>query len=141
MIKRDVVLTVAIGRNKANGLPWGDMVWREFRDEVRSLVESHATVVFAGNSEYAIGSDGTNEAVREDSFAIIAINPIDVEGLRKSFEDTLYVHQQASGAFAIDGAHDPVWTCSFAPKYDNQDNRRALVTAAEYKPAHGGYCE
>ena len=139
-MKLDKVLTIAIGRNDANGEPLSGAQWLDFCSRLDEIVAAHGTIVFAGSSDYAIGSDGANDGEQEESYALIAINPEDVRGLREDIASLLWVNRQTSAAFALDSTHEPVW-------YTIGGDRPAIspapvpVTAREYAPAHGGYCE
>jgi len=139
-MKLDKVLTIAIGRNDANGIALSDSQWADFTARLDEIVAAHATVVFTGHSDYAIGSDGANDSEQEESYAIIAINPEDTVGLRADVASLLWVNRQTSACFALDGAHEPVW-------YTIGGDRPAVspapipMTAREYAPSHGGYCE
>lgn len=105
----DSVLTVAIGRNGSDGTPMNFIDWELFQTEVQNTVNERATLVYTGQSEAAIGSDGNNDGQEEDSFAIIAINVNNTNDLRWELARILKKFGQGSACFSYDSAHEPVF--------------------------------
>jgi hypothetical protein len=106
----DSVLTLAIGRNGADGKPMSEQRWNSFQSEVRNAIIEVGTPVFAGTADNAIGSDGRNDGVQEDSYAIIAINVKEPRTLRAKVAGIIGKYEQGSACFSIDTAHEPVFS-------------------------------
>ena len=133
----DTVVTLAIGRNLADGTPMADARWADFQtlclEDMRYCTR---LVVFSGNGS-GLCSDGVHDGTPEESFVVIAINPrnhVYVELLREWIAAHLVEFGQVSAALAIDAHHTPVWATP-----NGERPVAAPVTAALYAPSHGGY--
>ena len=108
-VELDTVLTVAIGRNLADGTPMDDERWSLFQWSVRHLLDAHGTVVCHALSVAAVGSDGVNDGAEEDSAVFIVVNPADEQLLRRRLGDELTGFGQTSACFSVDHFHEPVF--------------------------------
>lgn len=109
-MKLDSVLTIAIGRNGSDNKPMWVGDWDSFKYDVKKCVNTSGTIVFTGNSDSAIGSDGANEGQEEDSYAIIVINIDNINELRANIAGILVKYGQGSACFALDKAHEPAFS-------------------------------
>lgn len=111
-ITLDSVLTVAIGRNGQDGQPMNTGQWLAFQARVRLCLEHHGATVVAHTVGGGVGSDGVNDGADEESTVFVAINPVDLLGLRHDLAQTLRAFDQHSACFAFDLAHEPVFATS-----------------------------
>jgi hypothetical protein len=121
----DKVITIAIGRNNANG-PLDDVTWSEFRTQAYEIVGAHAQIV-AYTSGSGVGSDDEREGQGEETAVILAVNPTK-PGLRQAIASLLLKYGQSSACFAQDRAHRPVW----ATKSGNRAKARLLSNVQQY---------
>lgn len=106
-MKLDKVLTIAIGRDNADGT-LSDQEWSEFQDGLLMTVKHYATVV-ASTEGPGIASDDDRAMQPEDSAVVVAINPKYVNRLRSRISKLLIHYGQSSCAFALDSSHQPVF--------------------------------
>lgn len=105
----DAVLTVAIGRNGADGTPMSDHDWELFQRSVKCTLNVYGTVVCHALSVSAVGSDGLNDGQDEESAVFIAVNVDDEELVRKLIGQKLARFEQTSACFSVDHYHEPVF--------------------------------
>lgn len=111
MVDLDSVLTIAIGRNNSNGQPLNDARWEEFQDSIKQLFTIDRTgIVVAHTTGGGVGSDGVNEMASEESAVFVAINVNDATTMRQRLARVLKHYGQSSACFALDLAHEPVFT-------------------------------
>jgi hypothetical protein len=109
-VELDTVLTVAIGRNGADGQPMSDPQWSRFQTETASRIQGNgAKVVCHALSVAAVGSDGSNDGQDEESAVFVAINPTDELELRRQLGTLLARFGQSSACFSLDHFHEPVF--------------------------------
>lgn len=125
-ITLDTVLTVAIGRNGQDGRPLTDSLWAGFQRQVLDLLKGEGTVVCHALSVSAVGSDGVNEGVEEDSAVFIAVNVRNEEVVRATLSNLLGAYGQTSACFAMDHFHEP----AFAGTIDGYRPRLSPVMAS-----------
>lgn len=121
----DTVLTVAVGRNGADGAPMSGSDWEIFRSNLRTVLSDSDTgglVVCEALSVQAVGSDGVNEGADEESAVFIVVNPADEATVRLAVRDELQLFGQTSACFSVDHLHEPV----FAGTRDGYRPRLAL---------------
>src|SRR6266446_3374452 len=107
--KHDAVLTVAVGRNYGHNQILTSNNWKNFKLKVNNLVQNHASVVATTNGK-GVNSDGERQGKREDTFVIIATNPVQTRKFRNNFAKILRHYKQTSSAFAIDRKHKPIFS-------------------------------
>jgi hypothetical protein len=108
-INLDSVLTVAIGRNTADGSPLSDADWSDFQAEVARDLGVFGTIVGSASGS-GIGSDGVNTGQDEESAIFVALVDCDQLGsCRASLAGLIGRYGQSSACFAYDLAHEPVF--------------------------------
>jgi hypothetical protein len=119
-VVRDVVLTVAIGDRDSDGHKLSPTEWSDFRSDMRQVLDTYGLVVAEAVGD-GVGSDGPNEAVDEATCVYIVINPdsvaTDVSGvpygrMRAHVAYLARAYGQSSVCFAVDQAHEPVFTAT-----------------------------
>lgn len=110
-MKLDTVLTVAIGDRDTDGQRLSPTEWVDFQNDMLTELKRYGTVVAHAEGD-GVGSDGPNEAVDEATAVFIVINPRYVLTLRRCVADVARAYGQSSVCFAIDQAHEPVFTAT-----------------------------
>ena len=110
----DTVLTVAIGDLDTYGNKLSRGEWADFQDEVLLTLQHYGTVVAHAVGD-GVGSDGVNEGENEATAVFIVVNPkfaLHDYTLRGDLAYTARRYGQSSVAFAVDTAHEPVFTAT-----------------------------
>lgn len=112
----DTVLTVAIGDMDSTGHKLSPEQWADFQDDMRWVLIQYGEVV-AHAVGAGVGSDGPNEGVQESTAVFIVVNPTDdgdghLNFMRSHVANVARTYGQSSVAFAVDKAHEPVFTAT-----------------------------
>jgi hypothetical protein len=123
-ITLDSVLTVAVGRNQANGKPLSDEAWTQFQTEVALELQLRGTVVGHGTGN-GVGTDGLNDGQGEENAIWLALVEVHkLAPLRKALAAIIGRYGQSTAAFSYDLAHEPVFsstTDGFRPSLVTED--------------------
>lgn len=108
-ITLDSVLTVAIGRNQADGTPMNTGQWLAFQHEVAASLLATGGTIVAHTLGGGLGSDGVNADQEEESCVFVVINVGRLDEVRRLVAMDLDRFDQSSACFAFDTAHEPVF--------------------------------
>ncbi len=107
--KYDKVVTIAIGRNYGKNKSLTRGQWSGFKSKTKNLLNSHAQIVAATHGR-GIGSDNEQNGKPENTFVLVAVNPVKIKQFQTQFKNLLSHYHQTSAAFAIDKKHKPIFS-------------------------------
>lgn len=132
----DRILTIAIGDIRADGRPLSDELWLFFQDAILDALKGADVVAHA--TGYGVTSDQGTETAEQTAVFVAVCNEVAIDPIRRQVARVLRRFEASSACFAVDHRHEPVF-----PTHDGYRPpvEASKVTAADYRPTHGGYPE